>query len=291
MDSSKELIIPETIKSKIYTLRGVQVMLDKDLALLYEIKAIRLREQVKRNLNRFPHDFCFQMTGEEVDLMVSQNAIPSKKHLGGALPYAFTEQGVASLSGVLTSERAAEVNVNIMRAFVSMRKFIARNAGLFLRLDTVEQKQIEHDKNFEKIFAAIEDKSFQKKQGIFYDGQIFDAYLFVSDIVRSANKSIVLVDNYVDESVLTLFGKRSKNVSVTICTKEITKQLQLDLQKFNAQYQPIDVREFKQSHDRFMIIDEKDVYHFGASLKDLGKKWFAFSRFEKGAVEMLGRLK
>ncbi len=268
-----ELSHSDSIKNRIFTLRGFQVMLDRDLAELYRIETRALKQAVNRNKNRFPSDFMFILSNKEVDLMVSQKVIPSKMHLGGALPYAFTEQGVANLSSVLNNTKAIEVNIFIMRAFVAMRKFIAKNAEVFARLDSLERKQIEFeiktDNNFEKIFAAIEDKSFQKKQGIFYDGQIFDAYLFVSDIVRSANKSIVLVDNYVDESVLTLFSKRSKNVSVTICTKEITKQLQLDLQKFNAQYQPINVREFKQSHDRFMIIDEKDVYHFGASLKDL----------------------
>ncbi|MHB9011615.1 MAG: ORF6N domain-containing protein [Ignavibacteriaceae bacterium] len=283
-----------TIQRKIYTIRNVQVMLDRDLAELYQVKAIRLREQVKRNSKRFPPDFMFQLTNDEVDFMVSQNAIPSKKHLGGYLPYVFTEQGVANLASVLNSDRAIEVNIQIMRAFVVMRKFIINNAQLFQRIDNVERRQLEHeiktDKKFNEVFDALQSKELDPKQGIFYDGQIFDAYKFVSGLVRKAEKSILLIDNYIDETVLSLFTKRKHNVAVTIFTKEISKPLSLDITKFNSQYQPVEVKIFKNSHDRFMIIDNKDVYHFGASLKDLGKKWFAFSKFDKGAIELLQKL-
>jgi len=176
------IIKKDDIQSRIYTIRSVQVMLDKDLAIFYGVKPIRLREQVKRNIKRFPADFMFQLTEEEADLMVSQNAIPSKRYLGGYLPYVFTEQGVATISAVLTSERAIEVNIQIMRAFVAMRRFIATNAQVFQRLDTVERKQIENkaetDQKFEQIFNALEERSIKPKQGIFFDGQIFDAYLF-----------------------------------------------------------------------------------------------------------------
>ena len=278
------------IKSRIYTLRNIQVMLDKDLAELYEVKAIRLREQVKRNSKRFPSDFMFQLTVSEVELLVSQNAIPSKKYLGGHLPYAFTEQGVANLSSVLTNDKAIEVSIQIMRAFVAMRRFISSNAQIFQRLDAVEIKQIEHDQKFEEIFDAIQSKGIKPEKGIFFEGQIFDSYKFVSDLIRTAEKSIILIDNYIDDSVLTLFSKRNKAVQVTIFTKEISKQLLLDLAKYNSQYPLIEVKEFKQSHDRFMIIDNQDVYHFGASLKDLGKKWFAFSKFDKEAFNLLERL-
>ncbi len=283
-----------TIQRKIYTIRNVQVMLDRDLAELYQVKAIRLREQVKRNSKRFPPDFMFQLTNDEVDFMVSQNAIPSKKHLGGYLPYVFTEQGVANLASVLNSDRAIEVNIQIMRAFVVMRKFIINNAQLFQRIDNVERRQLEHeiktDKKFNEVFDALQSKELDPKQGIFYDGQIFDAYKFVSGLIRKAEKSILLIDNYIDETVLSLFTKRKHNVAVTIFTKEISKPLSLDITKFNSQYQPVEVKIFKNSHDRFIIIDNKDVYHFGASLKDLGKKWFAFSKFDKSAIELLQKL-
>lgn len=268
----------------------MQVMLDKDLAELYEVKAIRLREQVKRNNKRFPSDFMFQLTDSEVEFLVSQNAIPSKKHLGGYLPYAFTEQGVANISSIITNNRAIEVNVQIMRAFVTMRRFITTNAEVFHRLERVEKKQVEHDNKFDEIFDAIQSKDIKPEKGIFFDGQIFDSYKFVSDIIRTADKSIILIDNYIDDSILTLFSKRNKNVFVKIFTKDVSKQLLLDLTKYNLQYPLIEIKEFKKSHDRFLIIDNNEVYHIGASLKDLGKKWFAFSKFNKEAFELLDRL-
>jgi len=288
----KEITIleQEDIKDKIHTIRGVQVMLDRDLAGLYGIETRALKQAVNRNKKRFPSDFMFVLSDDEVNLMVSQNVIPSKKHLGGALPYAFTEQGVANLSSVLNSDKAIEVNIQIMRAFVAMRRFISKNAEIFTRLDRVEVKQIEYDKKFERVFRAIENKGIKPMKGIFFEGQIFDAYKFISDLIRSAKKSIILIDNYVDDSVLTLFSKREKNVSVEIYTRNITKQLKLDLNKYNSQYGKIEIKELKHSHDRFMIIDNKNVYHIGASLKDLGKKWFAFSRFDKEAFRLLERL-
>lgn len=292
--SGNELIQLEEIQSRIYTIRGVQVMLDKDLAIFYDVKPIRLREQVKRNIKRFPSDFMFQLTEEEVDLMVSQNAIPSKQHLGGSLPFVFTEQGVANISAVLTSERAIEVNIQIIRAFVAMRRFIAANTQVFQRLDVIEKWQIEHkaetDQKFEQLFDAIEEREIKPKQGIFFDGQIFDAYKFVADLIRTAQKSIILIDNYIDESVLTILTKRRKNVKVILLTKSISNQMALDVKKYSEQYSAIEIKEFKNSHDRFIIIDNTTVYHFGASLKDLGTKWFAFSKMDIGAIEMLSRL-
>lgn len=292
--SGNELIRNEDIQSRIHTVRGVQVMLDKDLAVFYGVKPIRLREQVKRNIKRFPVDFMFQLTEEEAELMVSQNAIPSKQSLGGSMPYAFTEQGVAAVSAVLTSERAIAVNIQIMRAFVAMRRFIASNAEVFQRLDALERKQIEDktetDHKFEQIFNAIEERSVKPKQGIFFDGQIFDAHQFVSDLIRTARKSITVIDNYIDDTVLTLLSKADKKVRITILTRTISKQLALDVKKYNEQYPAIKIKEFRNSHDRFFIIDDKTVYHFGASLKDLGKKWFAFSRFDKDAFRLLEKL-
>jgi sugar-specific transcriptional regulator TrmB len=202
---------------------------------------------------------------------------------------------VASLSSVLQSQKAIDVNIQIMRAFVAMRRFIAANAQVFHRLDAVERKQIEYkeenDRKFEQIFNAIEERGIKAKQGIFFDGQIFDAYRFISDLIRSADKSIMIIDNYIDDTVLTHLAKRKKKVKATILTKAISKQLALDLNKFNEQYPAIEIIEFNNSHDRFLIIDNKTAYHFGASLKDLGKKWFAFSKMDIGAVEMLKKLK
>ncbi len=213
----KELTTPNNIQDRIYTIRGVQVMLDRDLAELYGVKSIRLREQVKRNKDKFPDDFMFQLTNSEVVFMVSQNAIPSKKHLGGHLPYVFTEQGVSMLSTVLKSKVAVEISVKIIRAFVKMRNFLNANAQIFSRLDVIETKQLKYqletDKNFEKIFKGLEDKSLKPKRGIFYDGQIFDAYVFIADLIKSANKSIVLIDNYIDESAeIMFFDDDQKNV-------------------------------------------------------------------------------
>ena len=246
-DSKNSIVVYDStaIQRKIYTIRDLQVMLDRDLAELYQVKAIRLREQVKRNAKRFPSDFMFQLTEDEVDFMLSQNAIPSKKHLGGYLPYVFTEQGVANLAGVLHSDRAIEINIQIMRAFVVMRKFILNNAQIFQRIDNVEKKQLKYemktDEQFEKVFDALQSKELEPKQGIFFDVQIFDAHKFVSGIIRKAKKSIILIDNYIDDTVLDLFTKRKKNVLVTIFTRKITKAMGLDLKKYNSQYPPIDI--------------------------------------------------
>ncbi|CAK7054937.1 hypothetical protein SDC9_59012 [bioreactor metagenome] len=286
-----EIVKQQHIESKIVMLRDVQVILDKDLASFYEVKPIRLREQVKRNPNRFPPDFVFQLTENEVDSLVSQNAIPSKQSLGGHLPYVFTEQGVAAVAGVLKSEKAAEVSITIARAFVAMRKFLFQNASVFQRLDRIELKQIQTDEKFERIFKALESGQATPDMGIFFDGQVFDAYTFAVNLIKSATQSIVLIDNYIDESVLTLLSKRNIGVSASIYTKEINKALQLDVKKHNAQYPSIEIKTFANSHDRFLIIDHKELYHIGASLKDLGKKWFAFSRMDSLVNELLKRIK
>ena len=287
---TNDLQMFEEGKSKIHAIRGVQVMLDRDLADLYEVKNIRLREQFKRNIERFPKDFAFQLTKEETKLMVSQNAIPSKQQLGGHLPYVFTEQGVAMLSGVLRGDKAVGVNIQIMRAFVSMRRFISTNAQIFQRTWVIEQKLLEHDKNFTQIFDAIESKQITPNQGIFFEGQVFDGHVFASDLIRKAKSSLVLIDNYIDDSVLTLFSTRMEGVKVIIYTKDISKKLMLDLERFNTQYGPIKLKKFTKSHDRFLIIDDKEVYHIGASFKDLGKKWFAFSRLHLDVSIILDKL-
>ncbi|UTF49815.1 ORF6N domain-containing protein [Desulfomicrobium sp. ZS1] len=270
-------------------MREVQVMLDRDLAILYGVETRALKQAVKRNRARFPGDFMFELTEDEISVLVSQSVIPSRKQLGGAMPLAFTEQGVSSLSSVLTSTRAIEVHIEIMRAFVKMRQFLAHNADIFHRLDHIEKRQIadelKTDERFEQVFKALEDKSIKPKQGIFFDGQVFDAYAFVCDLIRSARRRIILIDNYVDESVLLLLAKRNAGVGMLL-TKTISRQLAQDIAKFNAQYPTIEVKEFKLAHDRFLIIDD-DIYHIGASLKDLGKKWFAFSKMQMQVMEML----
>ncbi len=282
----KELVIVEDVKSKIHAIRGQQVILDRDLAKLYGVETFNLNKAVKRNMERFPNDFMFQLNNEEFNNLKFQFGISS---WGGVrrLPFVFTEQGVAILSGVLKSKKAIEINLQIMRAFVQMRKFISKNVELFQRIDRTEQKILEHDNKFKEVFNALETTS--PKKGIFYDGQVFDAHTFVSDLIRGTKRSIVLVDNYVDDTVLTLFSKRNNEVDMIIYIKQITKQLKLDLEKYNSQCPSIQIKEFKKAHDRFLIIDDT-IYHFGASLKDLGKKWFAFSKFEQSAVELLIKL-
>ena len=279
------------IQDQIFTFRGVQVMIDRDLATLYQVETRVLNQAVKRNIRRFPSVFMFQLTEEELKIWISQIVISNKETMGiRNMPYVFTEQGVSMLSAVLKSDTAIDISIQIMNAFVEMRKFISTNAGVFQRLENVEQKQIATDKKFEQIFKALESKSAPPNQGIFYDGQVFDAYVFVSDLIKSANSSIVLIDNYVDESVLQLLCKKHKNAVATIYTKNISKVFEQDIEKHNIQYPEIKVKTLNKSHDRFLIIDENTVYHFGASLKDLGKKWFAFSRFDKSAMEMLTKL-
>jgi len=288
---------PINMQNKIYTIRGLQVMIDVDLALLYSVETKVLNQAVKRNIERFPESFRFQLTESEYkncsrsQIVTLNEASKSKRGQNiKYLPYAFTEQGIAMLSAVLRSETAINTSIQIINAFVEMRKFILNNAQLFQRIETVEHKQIETNKRIDQILNALDSGTTKPKQGIFYNGQIFDAWLLVSDLIKTANQSLVLIDNYVDESVLALLTKRKPNVKVKIYTQKVSKQLQVDIEKYNAQYEPIDVNEFKQSHDRFLIIDNADIYHFGASLKDLGKKWFAFSKFEKDAIEILGKL-
>ena len=295
MKKNEATTIVNSIQNRIYTIRGTQVMLDRDLAELYQVSTSRLNEQVKRNLERFPKEFKFQLTRKEFENLRSQFAT-SKLHGGRRyLPYVFTEQGVAMLSSVLNSKVAVKISIQIMQAFVHMRKFLIENANIFNRLDSVEQKQLNYqlksDKRFEKLFKALEDKSLKPKQGIFYDGQIFDAYMFVADLIKSAKKSIVLIDNFADESVLQLFVKRKKGVKATIYTNKLSKTLELDLKRHNDQYELIEIKLFNKAHDRFLIIDNRELYHIGASLKDLGKKWFAFSRMDSLVGEVSGKLK
>lgn len=286
-----ELIIDEDIKNKIYTIRDMQVMIDRDLAKLYGVETKVFNQAVKRNIERFPSDFMFQLSKGEFENWRSQIVTSNSDKMGlRRPPFVFTEQGVSMLSAILKSETAVNISVKIIRTFVNMRKIISTNTLIYKRLDSLEKKQISNDEKFEKLFNALEDKSIKEKQGIFYDGQVFDAYSFVSDLIRRAKTKIILIDNYVDDSVLTLFSK-NQDVDVIIYTKSIPKQLSLDLKKYNSQYKKIEIKKFENSHDRFLILDDKELYHIGASLKDLGKKWFAFSKMDIGNFDILERLK
>lgn len=274
------------IEPLIHLIREQQVILDRDLALLYGVETRRLNEQVRRNIERFPEDFMFQLTHEEFENWKSQFATSNSIIMGARKrPYAFTESGIAMLSSVLRSPTAIEVNIRIMRTFVAMRHFLASNAQVFQRLSNIEYHQIETDKRIDEVFKRL-DANTQPQQGIFFDGQVFDAYQFVSDLVRKAKKAIALIDNYVDDTVLTLLDKRNSGVSATIYTQHISQQLQLDIDRHNAQYPMIEVKRFNRAHDRFLLIDD-EVYLIGASIKDLGKKWFAFTLMHDTTAEEL----
>ena len=285
-----KIIKTEEIKNLIFTFRDEPVMIDRDLAQLYQVETKVLNQAVKRNLNRFPEIFRFQLNDKERNELVTNcDRFEMLKH-SSVNPYVFTEQGVAMLSAVLRSDIAVEVSIQIIQAFVSMKRFISSNAGIFQRLNTIENRQFITDEKIDQVFKALEDKSITPREGIFFEGQIFDAYLFISDIIKKAETSIVLIDNFIDETVLTLLSKRSSKVSAIIYTKQISKQLRLDLVKHNQQYSEVQIKTMPNSHDRFLIIDNMELYHIGASLKDLGKKWFAFSRMDSLLDVLLKRI-
>lgn len=294
--SSKLTFAQKEIENRIFYFRGTQVMLDSDLATIYQVETRVLNQAVNRNIERFPELFRFQLTEVEFENwksqivmsdnhnLKSQNVISSVHGGRRTLPYVFTEQGVAMLSAVLRSKIAVQISIQIINAFVEMRKFIANHYGLLQRMEGIERKQIETDQKFEQVFKALESKNAIPNQGVFFDGQVFDAYELASKIIRSAKISIVLIDNYIDESTLTHLSKKTKAVKVLLLTKTMSNQLTLDVKKANEQYGNFEIRVFVNSHDRFIIIDNSDVYHLGASLKDLGKKWFAFSKMDKSSV-------
>ena len=277
------------IENMIYEIRGKKVMLDSDLAKLYNVETKRINEAVKNNQDKFQDDFYFELSDYEFEDLRSKfsTANFSKTRIN---PKVFTEQGIYMLATILKSKIASQVTVYIIKTFANLRKIISQNISMFERFERVEQRLNIHDKNFDKLFEALEDKTLKAKQGIFYDGQIFDAYVFVNDLLKLATTEIILIDNYIDETVFTIFSKYP-NIRIKIYTQNISKQLKLDFEKYSKQYQNIELKEFKNSHDRFLIIDKKNIYHLGASLKDLGKKWFAFSKFEMNTFDVLARLK
>ena len=293
----------QNILNLIFSIRGKQVMVDAHLADLYGIETKYLNRAVKRNPDRFPESFMFQLTKQEYeslrfqigtsindDALRFQIGTSSKRGGRRYLPYVFTEQGVAMLSAVLNTEKAIETSVIIIDAFVQMRHFLIENAGLIKRIQKVELKQIETDNKIHLLLEAMEKKTLKPRQGIFFNGQVFDAWLFIGDLIKSARSSLILIDNYVDESVLSLFAKKKKDVNAAVYTKNISRVLQEDANKFNTQYGGLTLHKFDTSHDRFLIIDKTDVYHIGASLKDLGKKWFAFSKMDKDSLVIMKKL-
>lgn len=286
-----ELSHQENIKNKISTIRGVQVMLDSDLAVLYQTETKFINRAIKRNPQRFPEAFMLQLIEKEWTDLKYQFGTSNEHGSRRTLPFVFTEQGVAMLSAVLNTERAITASIQIMQAFVAMRNFLLNNASVFQRLDQVELKQLKTDEKLDQIFKALEAGKPEPSQGIFFDGQIFDAYTFTSNIIKKAKKEIILIDNYIDEDTLTHLAKKAEQVTVRLYTKTISKQTKLDLKKVNEQHaHTFEISEFKSSHDRFLIIDQKELYHLGASLKDLGKKWFAFSKMDAFAETIPNQL-
>ncbi len=272
------------IESKILVIRGQHVMIDRDLAELYGVETRSLNQAVKRNIERFPEEFYFQLNKEEFANWRSQIVISNFDKMGiRRAPYAFTEQGVAMLSAVLKSDRAIAASILIMKAFVALRHFLQNNYKIFAEIDSIKKHQLEHDihliesdKKIDEIFDKMDRYKIEDKQGLFFQGQIFDAYAKFESFIAEAEKEIVLIDNYVDLTVLERFAKKKNGVKVTIFTCLKTKITSLDIQKFNEQYPTLELNHTEKIHDRFLIIDNKILYHIGASLKDLGKKCFAF---------------
>lgn len=293
-------IIPSDIESRIFDVQGKQVMIDFHLAELYSVETKRLNEQVKRNSKRFPSSFMFQLTKEEWSALQSQIATAEEKSdlqsqnattKRRTIPYVFTEQGVSMLSAVLNSDIAIQVSIQIMNAFVEMRKAIGQNTTLLELSHHFNQHKLATNHKFEAVFKALEAPEIKNKQGVFFDGQTYDAYDFVNGLIKKAKTSILVIDNYLDDTVITQLTKKSKNVAVTLLSKSFSKNLKLDIDKANTQYPTFKAITFAKAHDRFLIIDQKEVYHFGASLKDLGKKWFAFSKLEADSVSIVQSIK
>ncbi len=299
----KNEITKEKIKNLIYTIREKQVMLDSDVAMLYNYPTKRINETVNRNKQRFPENFCFQLTNEEYEVIrcknvtLNQNNMQEKidnslrsqfatlnENIGRGkhrkyLPYVFTEQGIAMLSGLLKNDIAIRVSINIMNAFVEMRKFLMLNGQVFERLTSMEYKLLEHDKKFEEVFNQLQVEE-NIKQRIFFDGQIYDAYSLIVDIIKKANMKILIIDNYIDDSILKMLAKKKNNVEVVILTSDKSNIEILDIKKFNKEYPILKVAKTNKFHDRFIVVDNKEMYHLGASIKDLGKKCFGINKIE-----------
>ena len=289
--SKKLEISPVLIENRIFTFRNEQVMIDADLAEMYQVETKALNQAVKRNIDRFPETFRFQLNDtEKNELVTNCDRFDKLKHSSNN-PYAFTEQGVSMLSAVLRSTTAIKVSIAIMNAFVQMRKTIGNHQQLLQLSNDFVAHRLETNEKFEQVFKALEAPEIKDKQGVFFDGQTYDAYDFVNGLIKNAKKSIILIDNYIDDTVITQLTKKHKGVTVIFLSKTIGKKLQLDIDKANTQYPTFKALVFAKAHDRFLILDEKDIYHIGASLKDLGKKWFAFSKLEKDSVTIINQIK
>ena len=269
----------EEIKNLIYTIREKQVMLDSDVAMLYHYETKRVNESVKRNIELFPAEFCFQLTSAEYEVLKTQFATSNIRGGKHKLPYVFTEKGIIMLSGLLKNSVAIEVSIRIVEAFVEMRKFISTNGQVFERLTNVEYKLLEHDKKFDEVFNQLQHEE-NIKQKIFFEGQIYDAYSLIIDIIKKANQKILIIDNYIDESVLKMLTKKNKMVEVIIITSNKSAIENIDIQKFNKEYPILKIAKTNKFHDRFIVIDNKEMYHLGASIKDLGKKCFGINKIE-----------
>ena len=272
------------IQNRILVLRNQQVMIDRDLAELYGVDTKRLNEQVKRNIQRFPENFMFQLEDKEkTELVAICDRFTTLKH-SSSNPYAFTEQGVAMLSAVLKSETAVKMSIQIMNAFVEMRHFLQNNSRLFEEIVNIKVHQKQSDRKIDQLFDLMDKYKIEEKQGIFFQGQIFDAYAKFEKFIQSAKKEIILIDGYVDLTILERLSKKQKNVKVELYTDSKTKLTSLDVQKFNAQYPTLKLNFTTKMHDRFLIIDNSVLYHIGASLKDLGKKCFAFEILDSSLI-------
>lgn len=287
------------ISSLIHIIRGKQVILDSDLAMLYQVETGIMNRAVKRNKKRFPEDFCFQLTEEE--FLRCQNGISKDEGTEGRggrryMPYAFTEQGISMLSAILRSDVAINVSIGIMRAFVEMRKFLATNSLILNRIDDLEVKQLEYqkstDERLDKVFQYIEDHA-ESEQKVFFDGQIYDAFSLITSIIQKAQKEIILIDGYVDVDTLNVLVKKNAGVDVKIYTYASAQLTNRDAANFNAQYPTLTVKKTQVFHDRFIILDGKTAYHIGASIKDAGKKCFGISLIDDLGVvgDLLNRLK
>jgi hypothetical protein len=268
----------------------MNVMLDADLAKLYGVSTTRMNEQVKRNKIRFPDRFCFQMTPNELKNWISQNATSKSQRMGiRKCPWVFTEYGVAMVSSVLNSTLAVEVSIQIIQSFIEIKRASSAGEILIARVANMERIMNNQSDQILELYSLMEGHNLPKS-GIFFNDEIFDAYVFSSEIIASAKKSIILIDNYIDETTLLQLSKRNPKVMCSIYTEKITPQLKLDLDKHNAQYPPIQIMLLKNVHDRFLILDQQALYHLGASLKDLGKRWFAFSRMDGIIADVMKRL-
>ena len=297
-ENTKEIIVSEpvqemdinenAIKNLIYVIRGQQVMLDSDLAMLYQVETKVLNQAVKRNILRFPESFRFQINKDEYANLKSQfvtSSLENENYYGGRrkLPYVFTEQGIAMLSAVLRSEVAIQVSIKIMNTFVEMRHFMANNSLVLNRINEIEVKQLSYqkdtDEKFDKVFQYISEHE-EVSQKVFFEGQIYDAFSLLTELVSKAEKEITLIDNYVDIGTLNILAKKRENVMVHLYTVKKTKLSATDVSNFNQQYPSIDVHYTSEFHDRFLIIDKTLGYHIGASVKDAGKKCFAINKIE-----------